>query len=111
MKKIIFLFALSLTHPLTGCGYDEFQGRFVGPEGNVSYEFNTDGTLEIHQGEDAITAEYEYDSGEQLINLKAEDDLPTDILTVKDEDHLQIADMTLTRGVDYAMHADTTWIG
>ncbi|WP_296593272.1 hypothetical protein [Methylophaga sp.] len=111
MNKLIGLFALILSITLTGCGYDEFHGRFVGPEGNVSYEFNTDGTLEIHQGEDVTTAEYEYDSGEQLIKLKAEDDLPTDTLTVKDEDHLQIADMTLTRGVDYAMLADTTWIG
>lgn len=67
--------------------------------------------LRFIRGEDVITAEYEYDSGEQLIKLKAEDDLPTDTLTVKDEDHLQIADMTLTRGVDYAMLADTTWIG
>lgn len=50
MNKLIGLFALILSITLTGCGYDEFQGRFVGPEGNVSYEFNTDGTLEIHQG-------------------------------------------------------------
>ena len=111
MNKLIGLFALILSITLTGCGYDEFQGRFVGPEGNISYEFNTDGTLEIHQGEDVTSAEYEYDSGEQLIKLKAENDLPTDTLTVKDEDHLQSGDMTLTRGVDYAMLADTTWIG
>lgn len=111
MNKLIWLFALILSITLSGCGYDEFQGRFVGSEGNISYQFNTDGTLEIHQGEDVTTAEYEYDSGEKLIKLKAEDDLPTNTLNVKDEDHLQSGDMTLTRGVDYAMLADTTWIG
>lgn len=111
MKKLVWLFALLLPITLTGCGYDEFQGRFIDPEGNISYEFQPDGTVEIIQGEEITTAEYQYDSGDQSIKLNAEQALPTDTLTVEDEDNLQSGDIKLTRGVDYMMLADTTWIG
>ena len=111
MKKLVWLFALLLPITLTGCGYDEFQGRFIDPEGNISYEFQPDGTVEIIQGEEITTAEYQYDSGDQIITLNAEQPLPTDTLTVEDKDHLQSGDIKLTRGVDYMMLADTTWIG
>lgn len=111
MKKLVWLLALILPIMLTGCGYDEFAGRFISPDGNISYEFQPDGTLEIIKGEEVTTAEYEYDSSDQIIKLKTGQDLPTDTLTVKDEDHLQSGEMTLTRGIDYAMLADTTWIG
>ena len=111
MKKLAWLFALLLPITLTGCGYDEFQGRFIDPEGNISYEFQPDGTVEIIQGEEITTAGYQYDSGDQIITLNAEQALPTDTLTVKDEDHLQSGNTKLTRGVDYMMLADTTWIG
>lgn len=111
MKKLAWLFALLLPITLTGCGYDEFQGRFIDPEGNISYEFQPEGTVDIIHGEDITTAEYQYDSGNQIITLNAEQPLPSDTLTVEDEDHLQSGDVKLTRGVDYMMLADTTWIG
>lgn len=111
MKKIIFLFVLSFPLLLTGCGYDEFEGRFISPDGNVSYEFQADGTLEIIREEDITTADYQYKSSDQTIKLIADQELPTDKFTVEDENHLQSGELILTRGVDYAMLADTTWIG
>ncbi|WP_417551132.1 hypothetical protein [Methylophaga sp.] len=111
MKKLVWLFTFLLSITLTGCGYDELQGRFIDSEGNISYEFQPEGTVEIIQGEEITTAEYQYDSGDQIITLNAEQALPTDTLTVEDEDHLQSGDVKLTRGVDYMMLADTTWIG
>lgn len=111
MKKLVWLFALIVPITLSGCGYDEFEGRFISPDGNVSYEFQTDGTLKIIQGEDLTTADYQYKSSEQIIELSSDQDLPIDTLTVDDENHLQSGELILTRGVDYAMLADTTWIG
>jgi len=96
---------------LTGCGYDEFQGRFIGANGEISYEFQPDGSLEIIQGDAITTAEYEYNSGDQTIKLRSEQDLPTDTLSVTDDGHLETDDVRLNRGVDYSMLADSTWIG
>lgn len=111
MKHLNWLMACLFPFLLSGCGYDEFEGRFISPDGNVSYEFQADGTLKIMQGEDLTTAEYQYQSGKQIIELSSGQELPTDTLTVKDENHLQTGDVTLTRGVDYAMLTDSTWIG
>ena len=111
MKHLSWLMAFIFPVLLSGCGYDEFEGRFISADGNVSYEFQTDGTLKIIQGEDITTAEYQYKSSEQIIELSSDHDLPTDTLTVEDENHLQSGDLILTRGVDYAMLTDTTWIG
>lgn len=111
MKHLVWLMALILPLMLSGCGYDEFQGRFISPDGNISYAFQPDGTLEIIQDEDVITAEYEYKSSDQIIKLSSDQDLPTDTLKVKDDGSLESGEMTLTHGVDYAMLADTTWIG
>lgn len=111
MKHFVWLMALTLSLMLSGCGYDEFEGRFVSPDGNISYTFQPDGTLEIVQDENVITAEYEYKSSDQIIKLSSDQDLPADTLKVKDDGNLQSAEMTLTRSVDYAMLADTTWIG
>lgn len=111
MKKCVWLTAFILSIALTGCGYDEFQGRFIDAEGNISYEFQPDGTLEITEGEEITTAEYEYNSGRQIIKLSADQALPTTKLNVKDDGNLASDEITLTRGVDYAMLTDTTWIG
>ncbi|MCB2425690.1 DUF4923 family protein [Methylophaga pinxianii] len=111
MKKCVWLTAFILSIALTGCGYDEFQGRFIDAEGNTSYEFQPDGTLEITEGEEITTAEYEYNSRRQIIKLSADQALPTTILNVKDDGNLASDEITLTRGVDYAMLTDTTWIG
>jgi len=111
MEKLLLLLTMSLPLLLSGCGYDEFEGRFISADGNVSYEFQPDGTLEIIQGEDITTADYQYKSREQTIKLLGAQELPTDTLAVEDENHLQSGDLILTRGVDYAMLTDTTWIG
>lgn len=111
MKKLVWLFALLLSMTLTGCGYDEFEGRFISPDGNVSYEFQPDGKLEISEGDDITVAEYQYKSSNQKIKLISDEDLPVDTLHVKQDGNLESADMTLSRGVDYAMLTDTTWIG
>lgn len=111
MKKCVWLTAFILSIALTGCGYDEFQGRFIDAEGNTSYEFQPDGTLEITEGEEITTAEYEYNSRRQIIKLSADQALPTTTLNVKDDGNLASDEITLTRGVDYAMLTDTTWIG
>jgi len=110
MKQAL-LIALTLSLLLAGCGYESFQGRFIGPAGPLSYTFQPDGTLKIHQGEDVTVVKYEYYSSDQFIKLKSDQDLPAKILNVKDKDHLQSNGILLTRGVDYTMLADTTWIG
>lgn len=111
MKRLVWLIALIFPLVLSGCGHDEFEGRFISPDGNISYEFQPNGTLDIIQGEDAITAKYEYNSSKQIIRLSSEQDLPTATAKVTEDGNLEVADMSLIRGVDYDMLADTTWIG
>ena len=111
MKHLVWLMAFIFPLILSGCGYDEFEGRFISSDGSVSYEFQTDGTLKIIQGDDLTTADYQYKSSDQIIKLSSDQDLPTDTLTVEDENHLQSDELILTRGIDYAMLTDTTWIG
>ncbi|MDO8828122.1 hypothetical protein [Methylophaga sp.] len=111
MKQLLMLLSLSLPLLLTGCGYDEFEGRFIGPDGNISYEFQTDGSVAVVQGEDVSTAEYEYKSNDRIIKLISEQDLPANTLKVKEDGNLEADEMTLTRGVDYAMLDNSTWIG
>jgi len=112
MKNFIWLFAATLPLLLTACSNDaDFEGRFIGPEGVTSYTFQPDGILDIQLGEDVTTIEYHYDSSEQIITLIADTELPGNKLIVNDAGYLEAGDMTLTRGVDTAMLADSTWIG
>lgn len=113
MRKLIWLLALILPVVLTACGSnDEFEGRFIAPDGLTSYQFLPEGQVNINKGgEDIGTAQYEYDSGDQTITLSGNTDLPSETFAVSDEGHLQADDITLTRGVDYGMLADSTWIG
>lgn len=112
MKKFAWLTALSLPVLLTACGgNDDFEGRYIGPEGVKSYEFLTDGKLVITEKDEVTTASYEYDSSAQTITLSGETDLSGETLTVTDEGHLEMSDTALTRGVDYEMLDDATWIG
>lgn len=112
MKKPVWLFAALLPLLLTACSQDaDFEGRFVGPEGNTSYLFQPDGKLHIQQGETITTAEYDYDSSKQLITLSIDTVLPGNTLNVNADGDLEAGDFTLTRGVDYAMLDDSIWIG
>lgn len=113
MNKFAWLLTLILPVVLTACGTDEdFDGRFIAPDGLTSYEFLPDGELDIEKGgEDLATAQYQYNSGDQTITITCETDLPANQLSVTDDGHLQTADTRLTRGVDYGMLADSTWIG
>ncbi len=113
MKKCIWLLAIILPALLSACGsHNEFEGRFIAPDGLTSYQFLPEGKVNINKGgEDIGTAQYQYDSGEQIITLSGNTDLPADTLTVNDNGHLQAGDITLTRGVDYGMLVDSTWIG
>lgn len=112
MKKPVWLFASLLTILLTACSQDtDFEGRFVGPQGNMSYLFQPDGNLQIQQGEAITTAQYDYDSSKQLITLSIDTDMADNTFSVNADGDLEAGDFTLTRGVDYAMLADNTWIG
>ncbi|MEX1201584.1 MAG: hypothetical protein WEB02_12425 [Methylophaga sp.] len=113
MRKFIWLLTLIMPVLLTACGSnEEFEGRFIAPDGLTSYQFLPEGKVNINKGgEDIGTAQYEYDSGDQTITLNGDADLPTESLTVNNEGHLEAADITLTRGIDYNMLADSTWIG
>jgi len=113
MKKFAWLFAFILPFLLTACGSnDDFQGRFIAPDGLTSYQFMSKGKVNINKGgEDIALVEYQYDSGEQIITLSGETDLATDTLTVNDNGDLVAGEITLTRGIDYGMLADSTWIG
>lgn len=113
MKIFPWLLALILPVVLAACGsHDEFEGRFIAPDGLTSYQFLPEGQVIINKGgEDIGTEQYEYDSSDQTITLSGDTDLPTDSLTVNNEGHLEAGDVMLTRGVDYGMLADSTWIG
>ncbi len=111
MKQLALLLALLLPVLLTACGNEPFQGRYVAPDGVTSYEFLPDGKLIIIKGDDVTNAQYDYDSGNQIITLTAEQTLADDTITVNDDGKLETGDLTLTRGVDYQMLADSTWIG
>lgn len=111
MKKFAFIFAFILTLMLAACSNDTFQGRYIAPDGTTSYEFLPDNKLYIIDQDEVIEALYQYDKAKQQIRLTAEQTLPTDKLTVTDNGDLKIDDTTLTRGVDYEMLADATWIG
>ena len=112
MKQLNWLVAATLPLLMTACGGDEdFQGRYIGPEGVKSYQFLPEGKLEISEEGEVKNAEYDYDSGQQTITLMGNTDLPDDTLTVTDEGNLEMTDAVLTRGVDYEMLNDATWIG
>jgi hypothetical protein len=111
MKAIALLFSLCLTLLLSGCGNDEFQGRFIAADGITSYEFQPDGTVFIVSQDQVITAHYTYSAKQNTLTLEAEEALPTNLLTVTENHTLTSADTTLTRGVDYTMLNDSTWIG
>jgi len=111
MKPLALICSLCLTLLLSGCGNDEFQGRFIAADGITSYEFQPDGTVFIVSQDEVITAQYSYSAGKNTLSLKAEEALPTDTLTVTENNTLTTADTTLTRGVDYTMLNESTWIG
>jgi|GEM_PF-1295802 len=111
MKAIALLFSLCVTLLLSGCGSDEFQGRYVASDGITSYEFQPDGTVYIVSQDKVITAHYHYSASKNLISLEAGDVLPSDTLTVTENDTLTMDDAKLTRGVDFSMLKDSTWIG
>lgn len=113
MNKFAWLPAIILPVMLTACGTnDDFDGRFVAPDGLTSYEFLPEGELDIEKGgEDLATAQYRYDSGDQTITVDGETDLPANELTVTDDGNLQAGDTKLIRGIDYGMLVDSTWIG
>lgn len=113
MKKFAWLLALILPVLLTACGGDDdFQGRFIEPDGLTSYEFLPEGKFIINKGGDDIAnAHYQYDSSDQIITLSSDMDLPNHFLKVNADGNLQADDMELTRGIDYGMLADSTWIG
>ena len=113
MKHFAWLLALTLSFLLTACGSDhDFQGRFIEPDGLTSYQFLPDGKLTIEKGGELVTtANYQYDNGDQVITLSSDLDLANHFLKVNDAGNLEAEDITLTRGIDYDMLADSTWIG
>lgn len=112
MKQMIWPLILVLPVLLTACGGNEdFEGRYIGLDGGMSYEFMPDGEVNIAREDNVTTAQYEYDSSDQSITLKSDTPLPIDTLTVDEEGNLEAGDIRLTRGVDNTMLADSTWIG
>lgn len=111
MKTFAFIFALFMPLLLTACGSDPFQGRYIAPDGTTSYEFLPDNKLIIINQDEVIEAEYQYRQGQGEITLTSEQDLPADSLIMTNNGNLKMGDITLERGVDYQMLADSTWIG
>lgn len=113
MKNTTWLSALFLPVLLGACGgsSDDFQGRYVGPEGVKAYIFMPDGKLEITEKADVTEAEYTYDSGDKTITIKGDANLHGEILTLTEAGNLKSSATTLTRGVDNNMLAESTWIG
>ena len=111
MKQLALLLAFLLPVLLTACSNEQFQGRYVAPDGVTSYEFLSDGRLIIISGDDVTNAQYEYDRSKHIITLTADQALANDTITVNDEGNLETGDLMLSRGVDYDMLTDSTWIG
>lgn len=111
MKAFALVLSLCMTLLLSACGSAPFQGRFIADDGITSYEFQPDGTVFIVSQDQVITARYHYNKDDEAISLEAEQDLPVSTLTVVDQDTLTMDSATLTRGVDYTMLNDSTWIG
>ena len=111
MKRFTFIFALMMPLLLTACGNDTFQGRYIAPDGTTSYEFLPDNRLLIVNQDEVTEARYQYDAGESRLDLSSDQALPAETLTVMENGDLKMDDVTLKRGVDYTMLADSTWIG
>lgn len=111
MKKLAFMFALIMPLLITACGNETFQGRFIAPDGTTSYEFLPENRLLIVNQDEVTEASYQYDAGESTIDLSSDQTLPAETLTVMESGNLKMDDVTLKRGVDYTMLADSTWIG
>ena len=101
MKRLTWLLALILPVVLTACGGpEEFEGRFIAPDGLTSYQFLPEGKVNINKGgEDIGTAKYKYDGGDQIITISGDTDLPSDNLAINAEGHLETGEITLTRGI------------
>lgn len=111
MKKFAFIFALIMPLLLTACGNDSFQGRYIAPDGTTSYEFLADNRLLIVNQDKLTEARYQYDAGDNMLELSSDQDLPAETLSVLENGDLKMGDVTLERGVNYPMLADSTWIG
>lgn len=107
----LLLFFLLLPLLLSACGKSDFQGRYVSPDGAISYEFLPDGKLIILDGDQVHTAHYDYHCEDQTITLTAERGLPSSTLRLNEAGHLETGDMTLIHSVDYSMLDNSTWIG
>ena len=112
----MLLLARTLTFALlafvAGCGSDEtIQGRYVNTDGLVTYQFQSDGSVRITTDENVISALYDYDKAAQRITLESDRVLPTQALTINDNGNLESDGVSLYRGVDETMLAESTWIG
>lgn len=113
MKKFAFTLALLVPILLSACsnGNDEFQGRFIAPDGGTSYEFLPANKLIIIDRDEVTEARYQYNQSQQTLSLTSEQPLPADSLTVTEAGNLKMNDTILERGVSYDMLTDSTWIG
>ncbi|MCX4188990.1 hypothetical protein [Methylophaga sp. OBS3] len=113
MKSFAWLLTIGASAALIACSdSQDFDGRFIEPDGLTSYEFMPGGEVQINKGgEDIATAHYQYDSTDNVITLSSDMDLPNHFLTLKEDGNLHTGDFTMTRGIDYSMLADSTWIG
>lgn len=111
MKKAFSILSLILPLFLTACGSDEFKGRYTDQEGLKSYEFLPDGELRIVSDKNETFGRYEYESNDKKITLMSEQNTPSGTVTVNEDGSLQLDATTLTRSVDTAMLANSTWIG
>lgn len=111
MKKAFSILSLILPLFLTACGSDDFEGRYTDQEGLKSYEFLPDGELRIVNQEDETFASYEYNANDKKLTLMSDENTPSGTVTVNDDGSLQLNATTLTRSVDTAMLANSTWIG
>lgn len=111
MKKAFSILSLILPLFLTACGSDDFEGRYTDQEGLKSYEFLPNGELRIVNQEDETFASYEYNANDKKLTLMSDENTPSGTVTVNDDGSLQLNATTLTRSVDTAMLANSTWIG
>lgn len=112
MKKTIALAALILPLLLTACSNDvEIEGRYTNIDGDTSYQFLPAGKLQIKNGNNTISGNYDYDAKANIITLSSDQALTAKTAKLNEDGSIEIASTQLTRAVDESMLVDSTWKG
>jgi len=111
MKASLKVLAL-LVAPLamTGCGSEDFTGRYVDQMGVSEYEFLGDGELRVTSMGNVVPASYEYDQDAGEITIQISEGMPKQIMKVSPTGEIKAGLLELTRLPDADFLIVGTWI-